>query len=68
MSMDYFKMMNLEKTIHNRKHKLPRLTRIQYYLHNRRVMSTTLRIYPTETAANTVYKERANHNIINEED
>eukprot|EP00971_Amphidinium_carterae_P231301 4590045-Amphidinium_carterae.1 len=61
-------MTNLEKTIHNRKHKLPRHTKVQYYLHNRRLMSTTLRIYLTGTGANTVYKERASHNIINEED
>eukprot|EP00971_Amphidinium_carterae_P017865 352049-Amphidinium_carterae.2 len=67
-SMDYFKMTILEMTIHNRKHKFPRLTKVQYYLHKRRLKSTTLRIYSTETGANTVYKERANHNIINEVD
>eukprot|EP00971_Amphidinium_carterae_P144885 2870827-Amphidinium_carterae.1 len=66
--MDYFKTMNLEKTIHNRKHKRPRPTKVQYYLRSRRLMSTTLRIYLTETGANTVYRERASHNIINEED
>eukprot|EP00971_Amphidinium_carterae_P196754 3904827-Amphidinium_carterae.1 len=63
--MDYFKTM---KTTHNKKHKLPRLTRHQYYLCSRRLKSTTLLIHLTETGANTVYKERANHNIINEED
>eukprot|EP00971_Amphidinium_carterae_P106127 2101877-Amphidinium_carterae.1 len=66
--MDYFKTMNLEKITHNKKHKLPGLTKVQYYLHNRRLMSTTLRTYLTETGANIVYKERASHNIINEED
>eukprot|EP00971_Amphidinium_carterae_P285422 5666554-Amphidinium_carterae.1 len=60
--------MNLEKTTHNKKHKLPRLPRHQYYLRSRRLMSTTSHIYLTETGANTVYKERASHNIINEED
>eukprot|EP00971_Amphidinium_carterae_P019336 380677-Amphidinium_carterae.1 len=66
--MDYFKTTNLEKSIHNKKHKLPRPTKLQYYLHNERLMSTILRIYLTGTGANIVYKERPNHNIINEED
>eukprot|EP00971_Amphidinium_carterae_P245585 4877232-Amphidinium_carterae.1 len=61
-------MTNLEKTIHNKKHKLPRPTRVQYYLHNRRLMSTTLRTYLIEIGVNIAYKGKANHNSINEED
>eukprot|EP00971_Amphidinium_carterae_P115208 2281984-Amphidinium_carterae.1 len=61
-------MQNKERTIHNKKHEFPKLTKVQYYLHNRRLKSTTLHIYHTETSANTAYKEKANHNIINEED
>eukprot|EP00971_Amphidinium_carterae_P228048 4523380-Amphidinium_carterae.1 len=66
--MDYFRMTQNKQIIHNKKHKLPRLTKVQYYLHNRKLTSTTLRIYHTETGASTVYKERAEDNIINEED
>eukprot|EP00971_Amphidinium_carterae_P079077 1564513-Amphidinium_carterae.1 len=68
-SMDYFKtMQNKERAIHNKKHKFPRLTKVQYYLHSKRSKSTILCIYLTETGANTAYKERANHSITNKED
>eukprot|EP00971_Amphidinium_carterae_P057788 1142845-Amphidinium_carterae.1 len=66
--MDYYKTMNLEKTTLNKKHKFRRPTRRLYLRHNRRLMSTTLHIYPRESGANIAYKERANHSIINEED
>eukprot|EP00971_Amphidinium_carterae_P302311 6007025-Amphidinium_carterae.1 len=57
-----------KQIIHNKKHKFPRLTKVQYYLHNRRFKSTISRIYHTEIDANTVYKERVEDNIINDED
>eukprot|EP00971_Amphidinium_carterae_P096391 1907348-Amphidinium_carterae.1 len=60
--------MNLEKTIHNKKHKFRRLTRRPHYRLNRRSTSTTLRIYLIEIGANIAYRAKANHNIINEED
>eukprot|EP00971_Amphidinium_carterae_P199725 3964153-Amphidinium_carterae.1 len=47
-------MQNKERTIHNKNHKFPRLTKVQYYLHSRRLKSTTLHIYHTETGANKV--------------
>eukprot|EP00971_Amphidinium_carterae_P123040 2435989-Amphidinium_carterae.1 len=68
--MDYFKTMQNKQIIHNKisKHKLPRLTRVQCYLHQRRLKNTTLHIYLAEIGASTVYKERAKDNIINKED
>eukprot|EP00971_Amphidinium_carterae_P004076 80911-Amphidinium_carterae.1 len=66
--MDYFKtMLNAQNNL-NKKPKFPRLTGHLRYLRNRRLMSTILHIYHTEIGASIVYKERANHNIINEED
>eukprot|EP00971_Amphidinium_carterae_P017936 353412-Amphidinium_carterae.1 len=56
-SMDYFKtMQNKERTIHKKKHKFPRLTNVQYYLHNRKSKSTILRIYP-------IYRDWCRHCI-----
>eukprot|EP00971_Amphidinium_carterae_P348617 6490595-Amphidinium_carterae.1 len=72
-SMGYFKTMlsvqnTLQATYFNKKHNFRRLTKVRRYLHNRRLKSTMLRIYLTETGANTVYKAKANHNIIRKVD
>eukprot|EP00971_Amphidinium_carterae_P140609 2786482-Amphidinium_carterae.1 len=67
-SMDYFRMTQNKQIIQNKKHKFPRLTKVQYYLRNKRLTSTTSRIYHTETGASIVYKEREEDNIINDED
>eukprot|EP00971_Amphidinium_carterae_P218172 4330869-Amphidinium_carterae.1 len=62
-------MLNVQTmTYYNKKHNLQRLTRVRHYLHNRRLRSTVLCIYHTETGANTVCKAKSNHNIIRNED
>eukprot|EP00971_Amphidinium_carterae_P155172 3077083-Amphidinium_carterae.1 len=40
-SMDYLKTMQNKPTIHDKGHKFPRPTKSQYYLHHRRLKSTT---------------------------
>eukprot|EP00971_Amphidinium_carterae_P049310 971910-Amphidinium_carterae.2 len=64
--MDYFRMTQNKQIIHNKKHEFPRLTKVQYYLRNRRLTNTTSRIYYTEIGASIVYKAKAEDNIIND--
>eukprot|EP00971_Amphidinium_carterae_P350206 6491433-Amphidinium_carterae.2 len=54
-------------TTHNKKRKLRKHTKVQHCQHNEKWMNTTSLTYLTETGANTVYKAKADHNIINEE-
>eukprot|EP00971_Amphidinium_carterae_P098574 1949555-Amphidinium_carterae.1 len=70
--MDYFKMTQNKQitalaNIHNKNHKLLRLTKVQYYLHNRRLKSTAFHIYHIEFVQ-TLCTRKAKDNIINEED
>eukprot|EP00971_Amphidinium_carterae_P192628 3822375-Amphidinium_carterae.2 len=56
------------ETHHNKRQTFLKPTSILHYQHNRRLMSTTSRINPTEIGANIAYKAKTNHNIIHAED